>query len=180
MSMHARAATTTLALLLALVACEDTTTPEAPAGESPRADAAASSGGDHSLINGKQIQWGPALPCFLPGADLALIGGNPAEAGGVWTVRLLFPDGYVVDPHWHPTDENVTVLSGTLLFGLGDHFDESSMTAYGKDGFVTAPAYAPHYVEARGRTEVQVHGLGPFALVYVEQTHGSVPDCPVP
>ncbi len=180
MPVHARAATATVALALALVACNDTVTPDAPAVQAPRADVAASSGGDHALVNGSEIQWGPALPCFPAGAELAVVGGNPFEAGKVWTVRLLLPSGSAIDPHWHPTDENVTVLSGTLLFGHGEHFDETTMTAYGRGGFFTAPAGMPHYVQAVGRTEVQVHGVGPFALVYVEHTHGNIPDCPVP
>lgn len=179
MWMHARTATAALVLTLALAACGNGM-PEARAGQSPRADVAATSGADHSLVNGAEIQWGDALPCFAPGARLAVVEGNPMEAGKVWTVRLLFPDGYVVDPHWHPADENVTVLSGTLLFGFGDHFDESAMTAYGQGGFVTASAERRHYVKARGRTEVQVHGVGPFALLYTEHPHGDVPDCPLP
>jgi hypothetical protein len=36
------------------------------------------------------------------------------------------PAGYKIPPHWHPTDENVTVLSGTLGAGMGDKFDKSS------------------------------------------------------
>ncbi len=180
MPIPARAATAALTLTFALLACNDSVSPEATAAQAPRADVAASTGGDHALVNGQGIQWGDALPCFAPGAKLAVVEGNPLAPGKVWTVRLLLPDGYVVNPHWHPTDENVTVLSGTLLFGFGQHYDESGMTAYGKDGFFTAPAGESHYVRARGRTEIQVHGLGPFALIYVEQTHGALPDCSVP
>jgi len=33
--------------------------------------------------------------------------------------------------------------------------------------FVTAPALHAHYAKAQGATVVQVHGLGPFALTYV-------------
>ncbi len=180
MFSHPRHAAATLVLALAVVACNDPSNPQEPVAGSVRASAAASTGGDHALINGQPIQWGDALPCFRPGAKLAVIEGNPLTPGKVWAVRILFPDGYVVDPHWHPTDENVTVLSGTLLFGFGDTFDESTMTAYGKGGFVTAAAHVNHYVKARGRTEIQLHGMGPFALFYVDNAHGDVPDCPLP
>lgn len=145
--------------------------------QAARAPAAASSSGDRSLVNGKEIAWGETPPCFLPGAKLAVIQGNPFAPTGEWAVRLSFPDGYVVDPHWHPTDENVTVLSGTLLAGMGNSFDESKMTAYEKGGFFIARAKEPHYVKARGRTEVQLHGLAPLALHYVSNPHGTLPNC---
>ena len=181
MSHHARAVAATLIVALTAVGCKDTAGPATTAGQANAVSAsvASSTGGDHSLINGQEIQWGDTPPCFLPGAKLAVIQGNPFATEGEWAVRLIFPDGYVVDPHWHPTDENVTVLSGTLLFGMGTQFDERAMTAYGKGGFFTARANHPHYVRARGRTEIQLHGLAPFALHYLDhpQPHGDLPDC---
>jgi hypothetical protein len=61
----------------------------------------------------------------------------------------------------------VTVLRGTFLLGLGEDFSASGLVPYKEDGFVTALAGMAHFASARGQTEVQVHAIGPFQLVYV-------------
>jgi hypothetical protein len=77
------------------------------------------------------------------------------------------PDGYRIGPHWHPTDENVTVLSGTLGAGMGDKFDPAAGTFLKSGGFVCMPKKMHHYAWAKGPTIIQVHGIGPFAFTYV-------------
>jgi len=115
------------------------------------------------------VKWGPAPPFFPAGARFAVVQGDPSGSG-VYTVRLEMPAGYVIKPHWHPTDEHVTVLSGRFLVGMGDSVDMKQTMALGQDGFVTAPAQAHHFAIAARRTVVQVHGLGPFAITYVRPT----------
>ncbi len=112
------------------------------------------------------IKWGPVPPVLPAGAQIAVLQGNPF-AEGVYTLRLKMPDGYTVPPHFHPTDEMVTVISGTLLFAHGDSINTKATTALHSGGFVTAAKDTHHYVIARGPTVVQVHGMGPFAITYV-------------
>ena len=112
------------------------------------------------------VVWGPAPAVFPAGAEMAVLQGDPRNAGG-YTVRLRMPDGYKIAPHTHPTDENVTVISGTFRVGMGTTFDKKSTMVLKAGGFVTAPANEAHYASAEGPTVVQVHGLGPFALTYV-------------
>lgn len=112
------------------------------------------------------IQWGPAPPIFPKGAEFAVLQGDPSKAEP-FTVRLRFPNGYKIAPHTHPTTENVTVLKGTFLAGMGEHFNESALKAYGRDAFASIPANHAHYAMARGQTIVQVHAIGPFVLTYV-------------
>lgn len=112
------------------------------------------------------FQWGPAPPVFPPGAEMAVLQGDPGS-NQEFTVRLRFPNGYRIPPHTHPTTENVTVLTGTFLAGMGTTFDESALAAYGRDGFASIPANHAHYAMARGETIVQVHAIGPFVLTYV-------------
>jgi len=115
------------------------------------------------------VKWGPA-PAFLPaGARIAVMAGDPSSPGE-FTIRLEFPAGYVIRPHWHPTDENVTVLSGRFLVGMGDSVDVKQTMTLGQDGFVTAPARAHHFAVAQRKTVVQVNGEGPFAITYVRAT----------
>ena len=100
-------------------------------------------------------KWGPPPPFLPPGA------------AGEYTIRLQMPDGYIIPPHYHPTDENVTVLSGTLMLGMGDEIDRRAADRLTAGGFAVAKANAHHYAIALGPTVVQVHGMGPFAITYI-------------
>jgi quercetin dioxygenase-like cupin family protein len=82
-------------------------------------------------------------------------------------VRLKMPAGYKIAPHWHPTDEHVTVLAGTFSLGMGDTFDKAAMKDLPAGGYVLLPAEMRHYAMARTAATVQVSGPGPFALNYV-------------
>ena len=113
----------------------------------------------------QDLVWGE--PTDIPaGAQGTVIEGDPSKAEP-FTVRLRIPNGYKIPPHTHPTTENVTVLKGTFLAGMGEQFNEASMKAFGRDAFASIPANHAHYAMARGQTIVQVHAIGPFVLTYV-------------
>src|SRR6202011_5396493 len=61
-----------------------------------------------------QVKWGPAPPIVEPGAQLAVLEGDPMGSSGDYTVRLKMPAGYKIAPHWHPTRETATVISGNF------------------------------------------------------------------
>lgn len=113
-----------------------------------------------------ELKWGAAPPVFPAGAKFAVLQGDPGKAE-MYTVRLDMPDGYTIAPHWHPTDEHVTVIKGTFLVGMGDKIDASKMLSLPAGGFITAGATMHHYARAKGHVIVQVSGMGPFALTYV-------------
>jgi Domain of unknown function (DUF4437) len=121
----------------------------------------------HVAIAPSDIKWGPA-PATLPsGAQMAVLDGDPSKAGAPFVIRAKFPDGYRVSPHWHPTDENVAVLSGTFLVGVGDAFDEKAMTSLATGGYAHMPKRMHHFAMSKGETVIQVHGVGPFVVNYV-------------
>ena len=158
------------AVCLALtLACSDDDSGRITAQRSPTASVAANSsaGASHAMDHDDQIKFGPAPPIFPPGAQFAVVQGDPSVAGQIFTVRLRFPNGYVLPPHRHPTDEHVTVLRGTFLLGYGEDFSPQALKAHKVGGFVTAGANMAHFASARGVTEVQVHAIGPFQLTYV-------------
>lgn len=119
----------------------------------------------HTAPSGEP-KWGPAPAIFPPGAQMAVMQGDPGTSA-LFTVRLRFPDGYRIAPHTHPTDENLTVISGTFHVGMGKTFETKGMTTLSSGAFVAAPANMAHYARAQGPTIVQVHALGPFAMTYV-------------
>jgi len=110
--------------------------------------------------------WGPAPAIFPKGAQMAVLQGDPGGTG-LFTVRLRFPNNYRIPPHTHPTDESVTVISGTFIVGMGSTVSSTGTLTLHDGGFVIAPANHAHYASARGMTVVQVHAMGPFAMTYV-------------
>ena len=113
------------------------------------------------------IPWGPAPPFIAPGAQLAVLEGDPTASSGDYTVRLKMPDGYRIAPHWHPLRENVTVISGTFKVGMGDNFDETKMAAFPAGSFAFLDPDMHHYAMASGEVVVQVHGISPLQFNYV-------------
>src|SRR6266436_92198 len=76
------------------------------------------------------IPWGPAPPIVRPGAQFAVLEGDPTASSGDFTIRLKMPDGFRISPHWHPQRENVTVISGTFKVGMGDEFESDKMKGF--------------------------------------------------
>jgi len=114
-----------------------------------------------------EIPYGPAPAFVAPGAQLAILEGNPGASSGDYTVRLKMPDGYRIKSHWHPKRENVTVISGTFKVGMGDHFEESTMAPFPAGSFAYLDPDMHHYAMASGEVVVQVHGASPLQFNYV-------------
>ncbi len=127
----------------------------------------AAAGSAHVVATPKEISWGDAPPSLPKGAKLAVIQGDPSAAGEVVTVRLRMPKGYIIPPHFHPTDEAVTVLSGSFSMGMGDELDRSAAKRLGPGGWGLMPKGEHHYAIANADTVVQVHLIGPFGITYV-------------
>lgn len=114
-----------------------------------------------TLLRPTDIAWQPAPPVLEPGAQAAILAGNPGQPGPV-TLRVRVPDKYRIAAHRHPVDEQVTVLAGTLCLTIGDQ-----TTCLGPGGFALIPAHAPHSVTISGATEYQIHVVGQFDMIYL-------------
>ena len=112
------------------------------------------------------VRWMDAPPFLRRGAKMAVLVGDPGTPEP-FTVRFQLPDGYTIPPHTHSTDEHVTVLSGTFVAGMGQTWDDKSLVAYAPGSYVVMAAGMPHYAMAKGTAVVQVHGVGPFVVEYV-------------
>jgi hypothetical protein len=122
---------------------------------------------DHVMVLPDMVKWGPAPPSLPPGGQFAVLVGDPSKSGVAYVIRAKLPDGYKVPPHWHPTDENVTVLKGTLLVGKGEKFDPAATDALPAGSYMRMPKTMRHFAMAKGDTILQVHGIGPFEINYV-------------
>jgi quercetin dioxygenase-like cupin family protein len=114
----------------------------------------------------REVKWGAPPPVLPPGVKFAVISGDPAGTGLV-TVRLDMPAGYVIPPHFHPTDEHVTVLKGSFSLGMGDLVDKAHAMTLSPGGYAVAAANMHHYAYTTTGAIVQVDLLGPFAITYV-------------
>jgi anti-sigma factor ChrR (cupin superfamily) len=117
-------------------------------------------------INAGDIKWGPAPNVLPPGAQIAVVSGDPFK-DALYVVRLKMPSNYTIPPHNHPTSEYVTVLSGDFHIGMGEKLDRQKGLALKAGGFTEASAKMNHYAWTSSETIVQIHGQGPFALTYV-------------
>ena len=119
------------------------------------------------MVPGDAIKWGPAPPSLPPGAQAAALLGSPAKEGP-FVLRLKFPAGFVVPPHRHSKDEFVTVISGRVCDRGRREAGSRAAKPLPAGSFVHLPAGMPHYAWADGETVVQINGIGPFDVNYVD------------
>jgi quercetin dioxygenase-like cupin family protein len=131
----------------------------------PKADAAVKKTATAEAFIGTpdKIKWSP----FAPGVEFGPVYGNCDKPGAPCVFQLRLAAGAKIPPHWHPVDENVTVLSGTFLAGMGDTLDESKMLTLAPGSYVLMPRRMHHFAMAKTAAIVQVHGVGPFKINYV-------------
>ena len=121
---------------------------------------------DASIQQPAQINWQQG-PASLPsGAKLAVLEGDPTK-DGPFTMRLLLPDGYKVPPHTHPKVEHVTVITGIFNLGMGEKFDQSAGHDMPAGTFGSWPAGMKHFAWVKGETIIQLHGIGPWTINYL-------------
>jgi ketosteroid isomerase-like protein/quercetin dioxygenase-like cupin family protein len=118
---------------------------------------------EHAMVGPSAIKWAPGPPSLPPGSELAVVSGDPSQAQP-FVIRGRLPAGYRVPLHWHPTTENITVLAGTVALGMGS---DANMQDVAAGGFIVVPAQMQHVFVARTAATIQVHGMGPFAVNYV-------------
>jgi quercetin dioxygenase-like cupin family protein len=122
--------------------------------------------GDMGLFPAAEIRWGEGPPSLAKGASMVVLEGDPAKEG-MFTMRLRFPDGFVVNPHYHSQVEHVTVIAGTLHFGMGEKFDRAKTRPMPAGSFGFWPVGMRHFAYAEGETVLQLHGKGPWTITYV-------------
>jgi hypothetical protein len=132
------------------------------------------SGAAHKIVHFGDLKWAP----IIKGCDLAPVEGDFNAEGAPFVVRLRCVDGAKIPAHWHPTDENVTVLKGTLLIGMGETFDEAKLQTMNVGNFVLMPKEIRHFAMSKGESIVQLHGAGPFKVNWVNPAEVIPPDAP--
>src|SRR3954447_11497855 len=101
-------------------------------------------GKTHIMFTPSTVSWAAAPPSLPPGAQAAVLEGDPSKAGP-FTMRVKAPDGYRIAPHYHPADEHVTVLQGALMMGMGEKMDMAAARELTAGSFGMMPAGVRHF-----------------------------------
>jgi len=113
-----------------------------------------------------EITWKDGPGSLAAGAKFAVLEGDPAKEGP-FVMRLWLPNGFRIQPHWHPKVERVTVVSGTFNLGMGEKFDQAATRKMPAGTYAYWPPGMRHFAWAKGNTVLQLHGTGPWTITYV-------------
>lgn len=128
--------------------------------------ALAQHGMSHTILSPQEIKWAPGPPSLPPGAQAAVLYGDPTKEG-MFVMRLSLPAGYRIAPHTHPRPEIVTVISGTFHLGTGQQAVDAQMKPLPAGSFFALEPNTPHYAGVQQHTVVQISSTGPWSITYV-------------
>lgn len=94
--------------------------------------------------------------------------GDMDEPGQPFVIRIHHDAGYVVLPHTHPEDENITVLMGSWALGMGSRVNMAELTPMEQGALGFVPKKMAHFGYAKVETTLQVHGIGPFVNLPID------------
>ena len=120
----------------------------------------------HVQQNAAEAKWGPAPPMLPADAEIAVVSGDPGKPAP-YVVRLKFPANYDIPAHSHPTEENVTVVSGSFFVDMGDKLDKTKSQALEVGDVASLPAGMNHYAFTKAPTTIVLFGQGPVEFKYV-------------
>jgi quercetin dioxygenase-like cupin family protein len=120
----------------------------------------------NTVLTPSEIQWRPAPPFMRPGAQAAVLYGDPSKAGP-FVLRIKFPAGYELRAHSHPVVEIVTIVSGTSQLGTGEVADPNKTKTLPAGSFFVLPPGTPHYAFFAEETVIQISTNGPWDVAYV-------------
>jgi len=128
--------------------------------------------GGHGIVHTADLNWSP----IIKGCELAPVSGDMNGDGAPFVLRLRCAAGTKIPPHWHPTEENVTVLKGTFQVGMGEKFDVAQLQTMNAGDVGSIPKEMRHFALSKTASIVQVHGMGPFKVNWVNPADAVPPD----
>jgi quercetin dioxygenase-like cupin family protein len=134
----------------------------------PAAAQSVYSGERPHMVTPEKLTWTDA-PAVAPGAKIAVIEG-PLNKAVPFTFRLKVPANSKIAPHTHPAFERVTVLEGTFYFAHGETYVKTKTTALGPGSVAIMPPNTPMFGYTKEDTVIQLHGIGPWGLTYLNPT----------
>ncbi len=118
------------------------------------------------VVKSSTLKWQDGPPVLPKGIKISPLFGDPGKPG-LFILRAKLPANTRIPPHWHPTAENVSILSGTLFLGHGDKLDTSGGEELTPGSFFSMPASMHHYVYTKKETVLEITAMGPFMITYI-------------
>lgn len=120
-------------------------------------------------IHANAVEWRPAPPSLPAGIEMAVLEGDPM-ASGPFTMRMRLPRNTLIQPHYHPAIERLTVISGRMHMGMGESVNMASAATLTAGSFSLMPPGMRHFAHTLEETVVQVNGNGPWRVIYVNSS----------
>ena len=125
-------------------------------------------GGPVSLLAQPDSATTRIVPLWRDGQLVTRISGDPNVAGAPFVIRIWNFDNQIVLPHTHPEDEHIVVVQGTWFLAEGERFDRARLRPLAVGDYALVPRRQAHFAWSKGMTVIQVHGIGPFRVDYVD------------
>lgn len=117
----------------------------------------------HVIVTPDQLVWQP----LMPGSEIAVVSGNPDKKGGLYVVRIRTKGELKVPPHWHVTDEHITVLEGSFWMAHGEQYDATKLKELKVGAHSMVPAEMRHFGLHGAGNVIEVFGEAPFVVTFV-------------
>ncbi len=120
------------------------------------------------VVRAKDIQWKPCPPNLPLGCEMAVLEGNP-KSNDLFSVRFKANEEFVMPPHSHPKDERATILQGKVYVAFGKDGTRENAKEFGPGDYYVNARGAIHTVWVDSSTIIQLTGIGPWEVEYIEK-----------
>jgi len=99
--------------------------------------------------------------------EWAVVSGDLDKKGGLYVLRLRTQGEVKVPPHWHVTDEHVTVLEGSFWIAHGEQYDATKLQELKVGAHSLVPAEVRHFALHKAGNVIEVFGVAPLVVNFV-------------
>lgn len=155
-----------LAVLCLTTACA-ASQPQSTCPDASAVEAGFAAGETQSVSRADELTWVTCPPSLPAGCEMSVLEGDLRKEM-LFTVRVRIPNGFEMNPHWHPGNERATILEGRIGVGFGDEVDREKAIWFGPGDYYVNAKGAHHFVLADGPVLLQLTGLGPWKVNYLD------------
>ena len=119
------------------------------------------------VVHANEIKWGPCPPGLPEGCSICVLEGSPKSAD-LFSVRFKFSGDFYMPAHTHPKDERVTILEGRAYVAFGKEASKENATVFNLGDYYVNARNEIHTVWADSGAVLQITGIGPWEVDFVE------------
>ncbi|WP_445385859.1 cupin domain-containing protein [Robiginitalea sp. IMCC44478] len=119
-------------------------------------------------VYANDIQWNPCPGNLPEGCNIAVLEGSPQQPD-LFTVRFKMDGSFYMPPHRHPKDERVTILEGKAYVAFGEAGTRENAKGFGPGDYYVNKREAIHQVWADQGTILQITGIGPWEVHFLDE-----------